>query len=53
MADLQSKMDAHQQDIDRAKEQIDETTQKANSYLTEVCSSFWPGRLWVCDGALD
>ncbi|KAG3196222.1 hypothetical protein PC110_g11057 [Phytophthora cactorum] len=36
MADLQSKMDAHQQDIDRAKEQIHDTTQKADSYLTEL-----------------
>ncbi|GMF18352.1 unnamed protein product [Phytophthora lilii] len=35
MADLQSKMDAHQHDIDRAKEQIHDTTQKADSYLTE------------------
>ncbi|KAG4059948.1 hypothetical protein PC123_g5129 [Phytophthora cactorum] len=29
-------MDAHQQDIDRAKEQIHDTTQKADSYLTEL-----------------
>ncbi|KAF4028772.1 hypothetical protein GN244_ATG19536 [Phytophthora infestans] len=36
MADLQSKMNAHQQDIDRAKEQIHDTTQKADSYLTEL-----------------
>jgi phage gp36-like protein len=36
MADLQSKMSAHQQDIDRAKEQIHDTTQKADSYLTDV-----------------
>ena len=36
MTDLQSKMDAHRPDIDRAREQIHETTQKADSYLTEV-----------------
>ncbi|EGZ04847.1 hypothetical protein PHYSODRAFT_535612 [Phytophthora sojae] len=36
MADLQSKMDAHQHDIDRAKEQIHDTTQKADSYLTDL-----------------
>ncbi|KAG7377860.1 hypothetical protein PHYPSEUDO_010910 [Phytophthora pseudosyringae] len=36
MADLQSKMNAHQQDIDRAKEQIHDSTQKADSYLTEL-----------------
>ncbi|KAG6613724.1 uncharacterized protein IUM83_18560 [Phytophthora cinnamomi] len=36
MADLQSKMDAHQNDIDRAKEQIHDTAQKADSYLTEL-----------------
>ncbi|KAI9915995.1 hypothetical protein PsorP6_007525 [Peronosclerospora sorghi] len=36
MADLQSKMEAHSQDIDRAKEQIHETTQKADSYITEL-----------------
>ncbi|GMF56687.1 unnamed protein product [Phytophthora fragariaefolia] len=36
MADLQSKMDSHQLDIDRAKEQIHDTTQKADSYLTEL-----------------
>ncbi|ETK78084.1 hypothetical protein L915_15820 [Phytophthora nicotianae] len=36
MADLHSKMDAHQEDIDRAKEQIHDTTQKADSYLTEL-----------------
>ncbi|KAE8884432.1 hypothetical protein PF005_g16456 [Phytophthora fragariae] len=36
MADLQSKMDAHQHDIDLAKERIHDTTQKADSYLTEL-----------------
>ncbi|KAL3657911.1 hypothetical protein V7S43_017110 [Phytophthora oleae] len=36
MADLQSKMSAHQHDIERAKEQIHETTQKADSYLTDL-----------------
>eukprot|EP00644_Phytophthora_capsici_P015753 jgi/Phyca11/21581/fgenesh1_pg.PHYCAscaffold_102_\ len=35
MSDLQSKMSAHQNDIERAKEQIHETTQKADSYLTD------------------
>ncbi|RLN46128.1 hypothetical protein BBJ29_001936 [Phytophthora kernoviae] len=34
MADLQSKMNAHQEDIDRAKAQIHESTQKADIYLT-------------------
>uniref|UniRef100_A0AAV1UA70 Uncharacterized protein n=1 Tax=Peronospora matthiolae TaxID=2874970 RepID=A0AAV1UA70_9STRA len=31
-----NKMDAHRPDIDRAREQIHETTQKADSYLTEL-----------------
>ncbi|CAI5746643.1 unnamed protein product [Peronospora destructor] len=39
MADVQSKMDAHQEDVKRAKEQIDETTQKADSYLTDLTKS--------------
>ncbi|POM80419.1 Hypothetical protein PHPALM_1747 [Phytophthora palmivora] len=36
MADLQKKMETHQQDIDHAKEQIHDTAQKADSYLTEL-----------------
>uniref|UniRef100_M4C654 Uncharacterized protein n=1 Tax=Hyaloperonospora arabidopsidis (strain Emoy2) TaxID=559515 RepID=M4C654_HYAAE len=32
---VENKMDAHRLDIDRAREQIHETTQKADSYLTE------------------
>uniref|UniRef100_H3GI02 Uncharacterized protein n=1 Tax=Phytophthora ramorum TaxID=164328 RepID=H3GI02_PHYRM len=39
MADLQSKMDGHQQEIDHAKEQIHDTAQKADSYLTELTKS--------------
>ncbi|KAL4151288.1 hypothetical protein PRNP1_008237 [Phytophthora ramorum] len=39
MADLQSKMDAHQQEIDHAKKQIHDTAQKADSYLTELTNS--------------
>ncbi|OWZ21255.1 hypothetical protein PHMEG_0004214 [Phytophthora megakarya] len=36
MTDLQSKKDAHQHDIARAKEQIHDATQKADSYLSEL-----------------
>ncbi|UIZ22809.1 hypothetical protein KXD40_003479 [Peronospora effusa] len=36
MADMKSKTNAHHDDVNRAKEQIDETTQKADSYLTSL-----------------
>ncbi|TDH67702.1 hypothetical protein CCR75_009204 [Bremia lactucae] len=36
MADMQSKINAHQHELDRAREQIDDTTQKADNYLTDL-----------------